>query len=158
MGEIAVQGVQSGVMESTPGAGTGRERRSHSRAHTKAAALARWGTLAQRFWDRVRKGDGCWEWTGARGPDGYGKIEAFGKKHAGAHRVAWELVNGSIPPGLHVCHHCDNPRCVRTEPGGGGHLFLGTPRDNTHDSLTKGRYGSLKQAGKKRGPYRKRAA
>jgi len=36
--------------------------------------------------------------------------------------------------------------------------FLGSPRENTADPLAKGRHGSLKQAGRKRGPYRKRAA
>jgi hypothetical protein len=125
------------------------------REWSRRAAAARWGTLAERFASRVRKhpGDACWTWAGAHDTDGYGRLEAFGAKHAGAHRVAWILANGPIPEGLFVCHRCDNPGCIRVD-----HLFLGEPRENTQDSLRKGRHGSLKQAGKKRGPYRKRAA
>jgi len=51
-----------------------------------------------------------------------------------AHRVTWEIVNGPIPDGLLVLHHCDNPPC--TNPI---HLFLGTIKDNSHDAMHKGR-------------------
>lgn len=56
-----------------------------------------------------------------------------------AHRVSWELAYGPIPPGLFVCHHCDNPPCVRPD-----HLFVGTPRDNTLDRDRKGRHRVLR--------------
>jgi hypothetical protein len=52
----------------------------------------------------------------------------------GAHRFAWELAYGPIPPGLSICHRCDNPPCVRPD-----HLFLGTTRENVFDSIAKGR-------------------
>lgn len=93
--------------------------------------------LADRFWAKVAKGEGCWEWQGSRGSDGYGRIRigsrTEGRVHR-THRVSWELANGPIPDGLVICHRCDNPPCVRPD-----HLFLGTPTDNTADRDRKGR-------------------
>lgn len=91
--------------------------------------------LADRFWPKVRKGGGCWEWTASMS-HGYGQIGVGGKsgRPHHAHRVAWELTNGAIPAGLFVCHHCDNKKCVRPD-----HLFLGTAKDNNQDRARKGR-------------------
>ena len=91
--------------------------------------------LSERFWwDVDRTSDtGCWEWHGVRNQRGYGQVSVTGQIRA-THRVAWELTHGPIPPGMIVCHRCDNPPCVRPD-----HLFLGTHRDNTVDSMTKGR-------------------
>lgn len=76
----------------------------------------------------------CWCWKGQRDKKGYGRIWKDGKKKA-AHRVSWELVNDDpIPDGMHVCHRCDNPPCVRPS-----HLFLGTHSDNMKDCAKKGR-------------------
>lgn len=67
-----------------------------------------------RFWSRVdRRGpDDCWPWTGPVAPQGYGVTYAGGKRQ-GAHRVAYQLNVGPIPPGLcidHLCHNAD-PLC-----------------------------------------------
>jgi len=75
----------------------------------------------------------CILWTGWRNERGYGRCRFRGVKWV-AHRAAWVLRNGEIPPGVEVCHKCDNPPCVNVE-----HLFLGTHRDNMHDMSQKGR-------------------
>ena len=89
-----------------------------------------------RFWAKVDASagpTGCWLWTGARFPAGYGAIKIAGRPW-GAHRVAWELVNGPIPDGLQSLHRCDNPPCVNPL-----HLFLGSQADNARDMVAKGR-------------------
>jgi hypothetical protein len=90
--------------------------------------------LAERFWPRVDKTDGCWLWTGRQLPRGYGHILGAQRKNVLTHRVSWELTYGPIPAGLDVLHRCDNPPCVRPD-----HLFLGTDADNIADRITKGR-------------------
>jgi len=87
----------------------------------------------RRFWAKVRKSDGCWEWTAKRNRKGYGDVR-YQRKMQGAHRVAWQLTYGPIPKRRLVCHHCDNPSCVRPD-----HLFLGTEKDNSDDCVRKGR-------------------
>ncbi len=89
--------------------------------------------FADRFWDKVKKSDGCWEWQGYRHDDNYGIIRRDGK-FAIAHRVAYELTKGSIPPGLIVRHRCDNPPCCNPD-----HLILGTTLDNALDAQERGR-------------------
>lgn len=97
---------------------------------TKSARIK---PLAERFWQKVKKSDSCWEWQGANVPKGYGIIGKDGRNQY-AHRVSWELHTGVIPKGLLVCHHCDNPKCVRPD-----HLFVGTHQDNLRDMSRKGR-------------------
>lgn len=89
----------------------------------------------EEFWNKVAKSEGCWEWQGSRNGQrkGYGSFWYRGRHHR-AHRFAWTLANGEIPPGLLVCHRCDNPPCVRPD-----HLFLGTNEDNMADMRAKGR-------------------
>jgi hypothetical protein len=99
-------------------------------------------SLEDRFWAKVDKSGECWVWTGSRNWAGYGYLGAVrghGRQLA-AHRVSWELANGSIPEGLHVLHHCDNPPCVRPE-----HLFVGTRSDNLSDAGRKGRLSDRPQ-------------
>jgi hypothetical protein len=101
--------------------------------------------LAEHFWTRLDKNGPvhpyrpelgrCWEFVGSRksAEFPYGQIGVNGRPR-GAHRVAWELTNGPIPPGLSVLHSCDNPPCCNP-----AHLFLGTDAVNAWDKVAKGR-------------------
>ena len=92
----------------------------------------------KEFWDRIDKSDDCWEWSGYRDKDGYGRLWINGEAW-GAHRLSWAIANGTIPEELHVCHTCDNPSCVNT-----AHLFIGTHKDNALDAVRKGRWATRK--------------
>jgi len=99
-------------------------------------------SLADRFWQKVEKSDGCWTWRGALQTNGYGKIYVCRKPGTTtkttismpAHRASWVIHFGDIPTGMSVLHRCDNPLCVRPD-----HLFLGDHTDNMRDCAAKGR-------------------
>lgn len=82
--------------------------------------------------------NGCWEFSGERDKDGYGKIKVAGRRCM-AHRVAYDLCTGDIPDGMFVCHTCDNPPCVNP-----AHLWLGDAQANIDDSIAKGRQCHLR--------------
>lgn len=108
---------------------------AHLEAQTQSD-YARWSAdaLKQRFWRRVSKNpDGCWEWDGHRSALGYG-MTTYKSRSIGAHRLAWILTHGSIPEGMFICHHCDNPPCCNP-----AHLFMGSPAANSFDMKNKGR-------------------
>lgn len=76
----------------------------------------------ERFWAKVDKNsgpDGCWLWT-AHCKDGYGRFRRAGAASpVQAHRFAYELAHGPIPPGLQIDHrytcpkNCVNPAHLR---------------------------------------------
>ena len=94
-------------------------------------------TIEGRLALYTRRTRGCWEWIGGKSAKGYGVVNVDSRNNRSrlAHRVAWELEHGPVPPDLYVLHHCDNPGCVRV-----AHLFLGTKADNNADMLAKKRH------------------
>jgi len=101
-------------------------------------------TREERFWAKVAKGAGCWEWQGGRVSEGYGLLferretAESGKRRQVfeyAHRISWELHYGPIPAGKDVLHKCDEPPCCNPQ-----HLFLGDATDNALDMCSKGRH------------------
>lgn len=93
--------------------------------HTRADIVRRFTSvdrLADRFWAKVNF-DGpvpahrsdlgpCWIWKTGTDSNGYGKVWFQGNDRP-AHRVAYELIVGTIPDGLTLDHLCRVLRCVR---------------------------------------------
>lgn len=74
---------------------------------------------------------GCWLWSGAAKPGGYGNFYLDGG-YESAHRAS--MILHGRDPGEYTCHKCDTPLCVNPD-----HLFAGTAQDNHDDMRAKGR-------------------
>lgn len=70
-------------------------------------------TDQERFWEKVKKTDSCWIWTGAT-QKGYGVFRIDGAARL-AHRVAYRWVNGDVPDDVHLDHMCHTKSCVRPD-------------------------------------------
>ena len=105
----------------------------------------------RRFWSKVKRGPGCWEWQAAS-RNGYGMFSVGGRKGGmvSAHRHVWEMSHTTIPEGKVICHTCDNRVCVRPSD-----LFIGTQQDNLQDASNKGRLKGNKTIKGERNPKSK---
>lgn len=88
------------------------------------------------FTRTVKNANGCWVWQGCKIHTGYGRVQRRPNAWL-AHRLAWTLTHGDIPPETFVLHHCDNPPCINP-----AHLYLGTQHDNMRDMIARERYNN----------------
>ena len=78
---------------------------------------------------------GCWLWTGYKHRFGYGRFKLWPERaDRDAHRAAYLIYKGDIPPGVFVLHRCHVPSCVNPD-----HLYLGTHEQNMTDMKVSGR-------------------
>jgi len=65
----------------------------------------------ERFEEKFKKSDGCWEWTSSLNNNGYGQFH-YRKKNVYSHRFSYELYVGPIPNGMVLDHLCRNTKCL----------------------------------------------
>lgn len=96
---------------------TGRPRPEHliDRARERLANYDPTEVLA-RFAEKIERGypSGCWIWSGRMGPNGYGYFDT-GFRTELAHRFAYEIRDGEIPPGVVIEHTCEVSLCVNPD-------------------------------------------
>lgn len=88
--------------------------------------LARFSTLVEGM-AQPPDPDVCWVWEGSHNSRGYGKLSLWRGGTWYAHRVAYGLEHGHVPPELD--HLCRNRSCWRPS-----HLESVTHQENMHRS------------------------
>lgn len=126
------------------------------RASTDAAGLCREIVVAsameiqKRLLARAEPdlNSGCWLWSGAANPEGYGHIKIQGRTQL-AHRVSWMAFGGSLQNDELVLHGCDTPACVNPY-----HLRPGSHGQNMSDRNVRRRARGGSQPGERHGMAR----
>lgn len=138
-----------------------REKGALSRASSPRRAPQRKQLdLFSKVFARTTPGpDGCVIYTGPEKTRGYGRVSLGKRRHASAHRLAYELQVGPIPDGMtidHLCHNrsttcpggrtCIHRRCVNPQ-----HLEAVTSEENTRRAAARPNH-MMGGRGQKRGP------
>ena len=76
---------------------------------------------------------GCHICVSHTGADGYPHYYRDGKCRKIV-RHLWEIIYGKQSRSDFLLHTCDNPKCINLN-----HIKLGSPKENTHDMLSKNR-------------------
>jgi hypothetical protein len=97
--------------------------------------------VMERFFEMVEKTASCWNWTGTKDPDGYGRFtlpRTFARAHPiyskrsrfiSAYKFLFQETFGSVPDGMTLDHLCRNRSCVNPY-----HLEVVSIKDNLHRS------------------------
>lgn len=88
----------------------------------------------ERFFRHVQANGDCWEWTGARDANGYGRFTPVSRTSVITHRWLYEQMVAEIPAGLQLDHLCRNHWCVNVYD----HLDPVTPLINSQRSFGHG--------------------
>lgn len=86
--------------------------------------------MVDRFWGYIDADGDCWRWKGFCIPTGYGYFMVHTiypkRRNIGVHRLAWQMLVGTIPPKMTIDHMCKVRNCVNPS-----HMRLLTRAANT---------------------------
>lgn len=87
----------------------------------------------EKFWMSATEAadSGCFVWSGAVSPDGYGIFTYKGRRHL-AHRFSYCVSVGEIPDGMVIDHLCHRRDCINPN-----HLRIATRSENNRNKLMK---------------------